>query len=71
MFRLLEQLSVDPLDIHLHAVRKSAMRQCFIQRLICVGKANIFADNANGDFTFGVLLAFNDIIPAGKIRLTV
>jgi hypothetical protein len=51
--RLLEQLGIDPADMHLHPVGKAAMHQRLVQRLVRIGQADIFADDADRHFAFG------------------
>src|SRR4249919_1896985 len=46
---MLEDLSIDPLDLDLRAIGYAAVDQCLAQALVGVGEPNIFANNTNRD----------------------
>ena len=64
----LKQLGVYPLDIHLHPIGDAAMHQRLVQRFIGIRQPDIFADNTDRDFAFGVGEAVHDIGPAIQCR---
>ena len=61
---LLEQFRIDPADIDLDPVRHPAMDQRFVKRFVSVLQADIFADHANRDLAFRMLVAIDNIDPA-------
>jgi hypothetical protein len=65
--RLLEQFGVDPLDVDLDPVGHAAVNQRLVERLVGILQADIFADDADGDFAFRVLLAVDDVVPAPQV----
>ena len=64
----LEFLGIEPLDIDLDAVGDAAMDQRFGERFIGILHARILADDADGDFAFGIVQRFADPRPAGQHR---
>ncbi len=66
---VLEQLRVDPVDVDLYAIGDAAVHERFVERLVRVRQADIFADHADSDFAFRVLQTIHDIEPALEIRL--
>src|SRR5438067_4859237 len=61
--RLLERLGFDPLDVHLHAVGKSAVIQRFVEALVRVLVADILADDVNRELVDGILDPVDEIFP--------
>ena len=66
---MLEQLGVDPLDVDLGAVGDAAVDQGLAQALVGVGKADIFADDADRHLAVVMVDAVHDLVPAGEIGL--
>ena len=66
---MLEQLGVDPLDVDLGAIGDAAMDQRLAQALVGVGKADIFADDADRDLALVMVDAVHDLVPAREIGL--
>src|SRR5579884_2619925 len=65
---MLEDFRVNPLDLDLRPIGNAAMDECLTQALISIGKADIFADDANRDLALIMIDAIHDLIPASKIR---
>src|SRR6185312_223713 len=65
---VLEHLALDPVEIDLHLVGDAAMGERFDQRLIRILHAGIFADDGDGDITFGIADALVDGVPALQRR---
>jgi hypothetical protein len=66
--QLLEQLGVEPFDLHLDPVGQAAMHQGLVQRLVGILQADIFADHTDRHLALGMLVAFHDIDPARQVR---
>ena len=66
---MLEQLGVDPLDVDLGAVGDAAVDQRLAQALVGVGKADIFADDADRHLALIMVDPVHDLVPAGEIGL--
>ena len=66
-----ENLRIKPFDIDLDPVCDAAVNECFVQRFIRVLEPDIFADDANGHFAFGVGKPIFDVGPARKIGIGV
>ena len=64
----LEHFGVEPADVDLDPVRHAAVDERLVQRLIRVGQRDIFADDADRDFAFGIEITIDDIFPAREIR---
>ena len=68
VFRL-KQFRVDPLDVDLHTVGNATMDERFVQRLIGILQADIFADDANVDLAFRIGQPVHDVVPTAEIRV--
>ena len=62
-----EHFGIEPDDVDLYPVGEAAVDQRFVQRFIGIGKADIFADDADGHFAFGVAQTVLDIRPARQV----
>ena len=62
-----EQFGIDPLDVDLDPVGQAAMDQRFVQRLVGIRQADIFADHADRHFAFGIVQPVDDIVPAAQV----
>ena len=65
---LLEQLGIQPADMHLHPVGDPAMHQRLVERLVRILQADIFADHADRHLALGLLDPLDDLAPARQIE---
>ena len=65
----LEDLGIDPLHIDLDAVRHPAVNQRFVERLVGILQADIFADDADGNLAFGIGVAIGHVVPARQVGI--
>ena len=59
----LEHFGIDPVQVHLHPVGDTAVRQCFVEGFVGVRKARVLAHNRDGDFVFGIADTGHDPAP--------
>ena len=65
---LLENLAVDPIQLHADIVGDAAMDQRLAQRFIGVGQMGVFADDGDRHLAFRPAHAGDDLLPALHIR---
>ena len=65
----LEAFGFDPGDFQFEVLRDGAVGERFLERLVAVFVLDIFADDGDGDFVFGVVAAVDEIAPWGEVRL--
>ena len=64
----LEQLGINPLDIHLGAVGDAAMYQRLAKGFVGILKRGVFADDGDGDLAVRIGDAIADAGPFGQVR---
>ena len=60
---LLERFGLDPLDVDAQTIGEAAVIERFVQRLVGVLVARVFADDVNGELVVGLLDALDQLFP--------
>src|SRR5438874_4798236 len=61
--RLLERLGLDPLDVHLQAMREAAVVERLVQALVGILVADVLADDMDRDLVLRILDPVDEILP--------